>query len=259
MWRTLAESSTGTSHLARSVPCQDAHRLGTIESVGGTVLIVAVADGAGSAKFAEVGATVACNTLLAETRADLLAGTSVAQISRDALVKWMLTARAEIVRQAEERQVRLRELACTAILAVIGENSAAFAQIGDGAIVVSNNGSYAPVFWPAPAEYANVTDFLTDDGAEDRIVVETIAGRVDEFAVLSDGLQRLALDYSSRRGHAGFFGPLFATLRDHPAPAELADSLRQFLASSQVNARTDDDKTLVLATRLPRVCPPRTH
>jgi hypothetical protein len=250
MWRILAQSVAGTSHSARGAPCQDAHATEVVISAAEPALVVAVADGAGSARFAEVGAAEACRVLIAEARAELSGGTGVEHLSRDKLVRWLLTARSEIKRLADERGVRPRELACTAILAVIGARGASFAQVGDGAIVVPDEKGYGVVFWPAPAEYANVTDFLTDDGIEDRIVAECLPSRIDELAVFSDGLQRLALDYSSRRGHSGFFGPLFATIRDHPEPEQLVESLRGFLDSPQVNARTDDDKTLILATRL---------
>lgn len=255
MWQVLAESVAGTSHIARAAPCQDAHATCVVEGAGGSVLVVVVADGAGSAQFGEVGAAATCETLLAEARGALTAGATVTHLSRDVLVRWLLAAKSEIVLQADSRAVRPRELACTAILAVVGENAAAFAQVGDGAVVIPDKGGYAPVFWPAPAEYANVTDFLTDGGIEERIVCEVVTGRINEVAVFSDGLQRLALDYSTRRGHTNFFAPLFATLRDQPVTELLAGPFRAFLGSDQVNARTDDDKTLVLATRLVPVPP----
>jgi hypothetical protein len=251
MWRVLAQSVAGTSHVAHAASCQDAHATAIVETADGPILMVAVADGAGSAQFAEVGAGAACRVLLAQARADLTERLGVDHLTRDNLIRWFLSARSEIARLADERGVRSRELACTAIIAVIGSAAGAFAQVGDGAVVIPVKDGHAPVFWPAPAEYANVTDFLTDDKIEDRIAVEILPTRIDELAMFSDGLQRLALDFATRRGHPGFFGPLLATLRDHPVPEQLTELLRGFLDSPQVNARTDDDKTLVLATRLP--------
>jgi len=55
-WRCLAESVAGTSHLAHQLPCQDAHK---ILALGDKHLVLAVADGAGSAKHAEQGAKIA--------------------------------------------------------------------------------------------------------------------------------------------------------------------------------------------------------
>ena len=72
-----------------------------------------------------------------------------------------------------------------------------------------------------------------------------------ELALFTDGLQALALHFVSREVHAPFFEPMFERLRQEPpgdAPG-LEAELRAFLDSAEVNRRTDDDKTLVLATR----------
>jgi hypothetical protein len=68
--------------------------------------------------------------------------------------------------------------------------------------------------------------------------------------MMTDGLQRLALDFRTQAPHEPFFSPLFKALRSAPVAEDLAVPLRQLLSSSSVNERTDDDKTLLLATRL---------
>lgn len=249
-WRVTGASVAGTSHAVKAVPCQDAHAHEVVSGPAECILVVCAADGAGSASQSQIGAELACRVLLAEVRTALQAGIAVADLSREVLLSWVQRAKDAVVRRATELQVTPRELACTVVLAVVGESAAAFAQVGDGASVIAHNGGFVVVFWPAPGEYANATEFLTDTNVEDRLVTEVYSERIDEFAVMSDGLQRLALDFANRRGHSGFFTPLFATLREHPDPAALAAGLRAFLGSAQVNARTDDDKTLVLATRL---------
>ena len=70
-----------------------------------------------------------------------------------------------------------------------------------------------------------------------------------ECALLTDGLQLLALNFAKRSAHTAFFAPFFTTLRAAPEPTDLVVDLRAFLDSSSVNSRTDDDKTLLLATR----------
>jgi hypothetical protein len=69
--------------------------------------------------------------------------------------------------------------------------------------------------------------------------------------MFSDGLQRLALVYESQTAYTPFFEPMFSVLRkaDLAACDTLSDQLARFLSSPKVNERTDDDKTLVLATR----------
>ncbi|MDY3560120.1 protein phosphatase 2C domain-containing protein [Gemmata sp. JC673] len=246
IWRTLGESVPGTSHTARSVPCQDAFRVCSY-GPGGDWLLAAVADGAGSASRSDVGAELVCDEFVRlVTRAapaDLCAPA--------ALVDLFAAVRSTVLARADALGVPPRELASTALLALVGPETAAFAQLGDGAIVCGAGDGYRVVFWPEPAEYANATDFLTDDGFAGAIRTEVVADRVTELAALTDGLQRLALDFAARAPHAGFFTPLFRRLRTEPDTEALFEPLRQFLNSPRVNERTDDDKTLVLAARRP--------
>ena len=105
------------------------------------------------------------------------------------------------------------------------------------------------MFWPEAGEYANATNFVTDLAFEAAVQFRSFAERVEELALFSDGLQRLALDYGTRTGHPGFFAPLFRQLRAAADPAAVAGPFRAFLNSPAINRRTDDDKTLILATR----------
>jgi hypothetical protein len=74
---------------------------------------------------------------------------------------------------------------------------------------------------------------------------------VDEVALLSDGLQRLALHFESRTAYTPFFKPLFASVKalDCSSTGRMLNSLSSYLNSDKFNKRTDDDKTLVIAVR----------
>ena len=77
------------------------------------------------------------------------------------------------------------------------------------------------------------------------------AGAVERAAEFGlDGLQMLALSYAKKVAHQPFFTPMFAALRKVEDPQELIVPMRQWLDSTAVNQRTDDDKTLILATRV---------
>jgi len=73
----------------------------------------------------------------------------------------------------------------------------------------------------------------------------------EQIALFTDGIQNLALSFAQKQAHAGFFQPLFAALRNDPATAfsDFAGQLRRFLLRDDVSARSDDDKTLVLAVQ----------
>jgi len=250
-WRFVNAASRGTSHDASGTPCQDDCFADVVPSATGEdVLVAAVADGAGSAARSEIGSGIVCASLIARMT-EMLGRSDVADIGRGDVEAWLEGVRAEVAERAEKEELELRQFACTILGCAIGVETAAFFQIGDGAIVVGEADALRTVFWPENGEYANMTRFLTDADFAAHLMFSSVAARVDEVALFSDGLQRLALVFTDRSVHAPFFEPMLRQLRAQPpGPAELfVLPLLRFLSSDAVNARTDDDKSLVLATR----------
>jgi hypothetical protein len=238
-WCVLAESVTGTAHRARDLPCQDAFLSWTL-GLQEEWLVVVVADGAGSASLSKVGAELACDEFARRIRK--LEPISLSD--HEVVIALFLEVREALIAEAARLGVDGRELACTALLAIIGPSSAMMAQVGDGAIIFNQGDGYQTAIWPEPAEYANATDFLIDDRLAEVVKCRAIAEPISEVALFTDGLQRLALDFTARAPFAGFFREAIDT-------ESLQESYRAFLDSSRVNERTDDDKTLVIATRRP--------
>jgi hypothetical protein len=250
MWKLLFQSVQGTAHERAGQPCQDSCRVRLRRTAHGPVLVLACADGAGSASHAEVGARLACRGVVRLVLDDLRNGLPVAQVERDTVLSWHERLRQQFRKEAEQRQLDVHQLACTLLLAVVADDAAAFSQVGDGAIVLADGDAYRTVFWPQNGEYANSTNFLTDDAFADSLAFDRRTGQVDELALFTDGLQMLALNFADHTVHQPFFVPMFRKLRS-AAPGEgLARALRQFLRSPAVNQRSDDDRTLVLATRV---------
>ncbi|MFO0841874.1 MAG: PP2C family serine/threonine-protein phosphatase [Gemmataceae bacterium] len=241
-WSVLHASVAGTSHQRRGQPCQDAAFAGE----EGDVLVAACADGAGSAVRAEEGAKLACRSAVLAALSDIRGGFP---LHLDRLRGWVDQARVRLSHEACVNNVPSRDYACTLLIAVVWGQGGLFAQVGDGAIVVRHNHDYHPIFWPRSGEYANQTSFLTDADFEDTLLLDEVAGPIDRLALFSDGLQRLALHEATRSVHVPFFAPLFDRLAAVEDAATLEVPLRKWLASDAVNQRTDDDKTLLLATR----------
>jgi hypothetical protein len=252
-WRHAAASVLGTAHVKLGLPCQDAHRCSVQQSAGGEpVLIAVVCDGAGSAARAEDGSRLASRLAHDEIAAALAGGSGVRGITRGWVEDWLIRFHAEIAELARAEERQSRDFACTLLAAVVGSDCAVFFQIGDGVIVVAEDeDAYRWIFWPDTGEYENVTFFATEPDACNHLQFELAERRIDEVAVLSDGLQRLALHYQSRTAHAAFFKPMLAVLREASEDAlePLSTQLEAYLSSPAVNERTDDDKTLVLASR----------
>ncbi|MDG4556122.1 MAG: PP2C family serine/threonine-protein phosphatase [Candidatus Contendobacter sp.] len=253
-WRYVYASIPGVAHRASGADCQDACAVQWLEAPDTPpALALAAADGAGSAAEARAGAELACQTLLAECAAQLAQapGADWARTAAETLIE---RVQAALSQRAAETGLPVREFACTLLGAVLAEDWALFLQIGDGAIVIGAGDDYRPVFWPQAGEYANETYFVTDDGAATRLEFAALAEPVGEIALLTDGLQALALHYQTRQAHAPFFRPLFQRLRAVPEPGcppDLQAALARFLDAPALNQRTHDDKTLILATRQP--------
>jgi hypothetical protein len=251
-WRYVQATVPGVAHRVNGGECQDACAVQALTlSNGSLVLALTVADGAGSALRSQEGAEQACQTLLAECTAWLTQATD-ADWNPALAESWLERVQTALKQQATDAGLPVREFACTLLGAVIAADRALFLQIGDGAIVINAGDGYRPVFWPQGGEYPNETFFVTDANAAESLECALLTEPIIEIALLTDGLQPLALHYQSRQAHEPFFRPLFQCLRDYPETGcllELAAALERFLDSPAVNQRTHDDKTLILASR----------
>lgn len=265
-WRVLAAAVRGGSHEKLNLPCQDAFDYRVLPN---GILLAAVADGAGSAPLADVGATLAAESALTSL-AESLAATSTSPSNAEqqptfsflreesgrgpesilALLRTGLhAALAAIENEAQQRGVTSRDLATTLLLVAAGPEGIAAAQVGDGAIVFRTDcGELKALTRPPETEYANATSFLIAESAiiEAQFCVEK--NQAAQIALFSDGLQRLALKLPEGAPHAPFFTPLFqfASTADG---SEGDSQLAAFLSSPRIRERAEDDLTLLLATR----------
>jgi hypothetical protein len=212
-------------------------------------LVACVADGAGSAKFSDTGSALACEAIIENAATYFDAVGRFDDLERNDVIRWCDDARARIQAAAAERNCECRDLATTLCGVIAAPESSKFFQIGDGAIILGNHGIYGVVFWPQSGEYANTTNFLTSDDYREQLVFLTTPSKCFEVALLTDGLERLALRFDHQTPHVPFFDPLFRALRTADDIAGLSEGLRQFLGSESVQQRSDDDKTLILASR----------
>ena len=253
-WRYVAASVVGTSHEKSGSTCQDANgcQIHPLPN-GENVFVAAVADGAGSAPCGAEGAARTCSSLLRLIAGHLNSGSSVEQITLDTAKLWISTLQQALDDDAKSASRERRDFACTLLGLIVGNSCAACLQVGDGVMVLadSEEHAYGHVFWPDRGEYANTTHFVTQDDAIEHLRFESVKRQIVEAALLTDGLQNIALNYQQQAAYEPFFKGLFAPLRtaEEGCSPELSQSLADFLSSPRVNEKTDDDKTLVLASR----------
>lgn len=279
-WRILSGQQQGTSHVTNNTPCEDFYCI----DVNDKHLFIFVADGAGSAKCGGEGAKLACQSAMAfvietfattQTVTDHLAHQLIIHIQNE--INQHIQNKDEIL--------TLKDFACTFLGVLVVNGQTLLIQVGDGAIVVNfddidnhtrrkkekrynhqtdtqkdnkqtnqaDTGLIVPIK-PMQGEYANMTHFVTSSHATKYLVSKTYQKIPSQIVVMTDGLQRLALNMADFTPHVPFFAPFFQAListeNNATGKQALQTALDTFLDSQAVNARTDDDKTLVIAQNL---------
>jgi hypothetical protein len=244
VWKVVGVSQAGVSHQATDGRCEDAFDTRVRQSDG--LLTIAVADGAGSAKHAASGSRYACARALEwlDVGLDLMPLPShIEVVLREALCQ----TQNDLTLLSGELGVPVDELACTLVLLVAGPEMCAAAQVGDGSVVVRfGDGEISALLTPLRSEYLNETVFVTSESALSFVQFAFTELDVAELAVMTDGLQSVAMNLKDDTPFQGFFEPIFrfASGRDFQI-----EPLAEFLSSPRLVAETDDDRTLVLAAR----------
>ncbi|MFZ3167624.1 MAG: PP2C family serine/threonine-protein phosphatase [Candidatus Methanoperedens sp.] len=238
-------SVIGPYHVQRNIPCQDAcaYEVITPESV-----VIAVADGLGSASKSDIGARTAVESAVGTVKAMLIKRNideaDLGVIARKAVV----TARRELEVKAIDERCNLRDLACTMIVAIIYENNIAVAHIGDGAVVARRNEELVIISEPGESEYINEVVPLTSKEWEKSLFITPDVCKIDSVAVFTDGCQGAALikKQNSLQPYDRFFVPLFSYAQKLSDLNLGEKDIRGLLASREMSENSEDDKTLVI-------------
>ena len=247
-WRLIGAAVPGASHLKDGILCQD---VCAYRAFGLGLALIALADGSGSAARGGDGARCAVETALASLESALEPGPPESSGGWvDLLQGVFLSARLGLERLAEAGDAPLRDFATTLICAVAGPGWLAAASLGDGVLVaLRKDGGLFTALLPQRGEYANETLFLTAAAAIEQMNMYIAEEEIAALAVMSDGLTRLALEFPAMEPHRTFFEPVLSFAAHLENQEEGARRLGEFLSSEKVSARTDDDRSLVLAVR----------
>lgn len=258
----LGASVQGAAHARRGIACQDAFAWALLPGAGA---VAAVADGAGSARWADAGARSAVEAAVSAagehgcpSPAGMAATRGGLGDSRPALahaVSAAACAAAEAVRvRAADLGARPREFACTLLVVLWAAGNVAVAHVGDGAVVaLRQGGGWEVLSEPAAGEYVNETHFLTDTGWRAHLRIATPEAAYEGVVAMSDGCQRAALlrgPDGRHRAFPGFLDPLgrFAR-RQAEGQGGGGAEIGRLLASPKLSRISDDDRTLVLLWR----------
>ena len=241
-------SVAGTSHLRNQLHRQDRLHYRVLDSA----LITAVCDGAGSAQRSASGAELAARSAVTTANWHLqqLQEPPNSRTLSQVLRQSAQSARARIEEVALLTDHALGSYATTLLLAVQTENLIGAAQIGDGAIIISDDvGEFRTFTYPQNGEYANQTNFITSGNAMDCLEVKVEDRQPRYLAMFTDGIQNLVLVQPGQVPQTSFFSKLFRWLQCQTDKEYVETELTRLLYSPKVSRRTDDDLTLVLTIR----------
>ena len=243
-WYAAHATVTGSAHRKLNLPCQDFSAFAILDEVA----LGVVSDGAGSAARSDIGARVAVETMLEHIKGKawnltppVLDEAKLFFAEGSARVLKALQTRAEAEGCCEA------DLACTLIAFFATPGWLAAMQIGDGLLVArAPEGNYELLLKPDKGEYINETTFVTSPLAAEQMQVCVRHGEFSFVCAATDGIESVSIRYQDWTPHIPFFEPLEQYMRSRPSPEEGAADVAEFLDRPKLNARSDDDKTMLL-------------
>ncbi len=261
-WQVVSACVRGTSHIATDTERQD----DLMVAQAGETLVVAVSDGAGSAVHGAAGAATAVRAAMG-----VLTGTldafryselPVTEPDWQTLLRAAIaTARSAVLELHKETGGHRHDWAATLAIVVAGPAGVWTAKVGDAYVVHWSEEEGAELLAEAcddpsgdasddGVRYANETVFVTSSTALASITVQHRPLKpADRLLITTDGIAPLLL---TRWRPAAVHPPFLAAVASAFDSSQFdGTGLADFLESDQVCARTDDDKTVVLARYLP--------
>ena len=255
-WRIATATAPGASHLRDAIPNQDAvaHRL--VPTRRGPVAVIAVADGAGSASRSDEGSRIAVGSAVETVVAGVgkkPAAVRSRHLATSLVREAIKRAKNAVVRYGKSQRIDPRELACTLIVAVADDRLLTAAQVGDGAVMAFDvAGGVATTLCAAhTGELANETTFITSRTRPHRIasVGHASGAEFNGLALITDGLQNLALKMPEREAFMGFWTPMLNDLVQSDDAEAVSARLHSFISGERVQSRTTDDVTVAIAVK----------
>jgi hypothetical protein len=238
---------TGGAHAASGAGCEDHVRTPIfLDALGRRTAFIAVADGAGSAPKAKIGAQLATLAAAQQARTQLRSLAADA-ITQEHALEWGEAAHRKLARQAERDGESIEAYHSTMLLALLAPSHVILGHIGDGAIVGRHDGQWRTLSAPFKGEWPGETVFITLPNWRDYYRTGLIDGSLDSIAVFTDGLDA-AIFGLKQEPHA----PQMDALVDSHArltASAFERALHTWLNCEAVQRQSHDDRTIAIAMR----------
>lgn len=262
-WAMFAGSSIGKAHIDSGMPNQD--NLFYHQTANASIAVVC--DGAGSARFSEVGArffSQAVGTLL-QKLSEPTSKTLMVADWQHAIVQGLIDIRQQLANQLTgDATLRDYHSTLTAMAILHVTNQAILVQVGDSPLLTSQfvvDGQQIDYFNPIAIygddnknEYVNETHFITQDNWQDFVRIAWLdVSQLDLIALMSDGCADLVFEGASvtPKIYRPFFGNLVFNLCQSQTNEQGNAIIEQAISNPATYRLTGDDKTLIMLIKQP--------
>lgn len=185
MWNTIQCAVQGRGHIKSDIPCQDK----TYIKNENDIQIIALADGAGSAKLSHIGAEYVtrqiCENLSCEF--DMYFQEDDGAAIKRKIINDLTNGLKSIAR---ENECEVKDLASTLLVVAIKDGRYIIIHIGDGVIGYLKNDQLNIASHPENGEFVNTTVFVTSkDVLATMKILKGTLGDIVGFALMSDGTE----------------------------------------------------------------------
>ena len=232
LFKIIAASATGQTHLANNKPCEDSFFYLSDEKR----VVAIVADGAGSAKKALVGAT-----FVARRIAEIIFEQKGFPLHKD-ISSAANSVRNELTHIAELEGNKLRDYHTTIVGVVMEKEKGTFFHIGDGAAIAFSK-TEPIISKPENGTFLSQTCFITSDDWLERLRF-TDFNSTENVILATDGASPFLLTNNNSHTIDAFILPLIDFFHKN-SPEAVSNSLLRTLESSGAGMVSRDDKTIV--------------
>lgn len=241
-WKLAGSSVVGLSHIKNNIPCQD--HISILDNE--YCCCISLADGAGSAKFADLGASIVTSKTceLIVQNFDKFFEDEAKEVRE----KIIHVLRTNLGKQAKTKEAVKRDFASTLLFVAIKEESFIAGHIGDGIIGYIKDDELITLSPPENGEYINETYFVTSKNYQRNLrLFKGEVKNINGFVLMSDGTCESLFD-KANRSLAPIVKEIIEWLDDNPIDI-VTNALKSNL-EEVIRNKTLDDCSLAIMKKI---------